>query len=145
MYFTTALVEKKKYFAFFSRPYLLQRADVVAQCQKFLSQPLSYEKVEKWRQKLFKHKDELTTCLFHPCSDSNNNFVERMLRPSVIMRKITFGNRSDKGICNHQVIMSLLQTLKLNDYKPSRIFYTILTDSAKLTLHDLMDGRCRSP
>lgn len=135
------LFEKRKSI----KDYLLQRADIVAQCKRFLEQPLSYEKVEKWRQKLFKHKDELTTCLFHPCSDSNNNFVERMLRPSVIMRKVTFGNRSDKGIHNHQVIMSLLQTVKLNHYKPSKIFYFLLTDPAKLTLHDLTNGCCRSP
>ena len=43
---------------------------------------------------------------------SHNNLVERLLRTSVIMRKITFGNRSREGELNHEVIMSLVQTLK---------------------------------
>jgi len=30
----------------------------------------------------------------------HNNLAERLLRDNAILRKITFGNRSDKGIAN---------------------------------------------
>ena len=83
-------------------------------------------------------RDELYECLFHPASDFNNNFVERMLRPSVIMRKITFGNRSDKGIKNHSVIMSLLQTAKLHNRHPADVFYRIFTKPHQMRLVDLI-------
>ncbi len=42
--------------------------------------------------------------------ESTNNRTERQLRPNVIMRKITFGNRSASGALNQAVIMSIIQT-----------------------------------
>ncbi len=46
----------------------------------------------------------------HDDVDCTNNAAERDLRPSVVMRKITGGNRSAKGARNHEVIMSVMQT-----------------------------------
>lgn len=43
----------------------------------------------------------------------NNNFAERMIRPNVIYRNRSFGNRSDCGAEAHGTIMSLMQTLRL--------------------------------
>jgi hypothetical protein len=57
------------------------------------------------------------------------------------MRKITFGNRSDKGTANHAVIMSLLQTVKLNGHDPRQVFATILTDPSKITLNDILKNK----
>lgn len=42
--------------------------------------------------------------------ESTNNIAERGLRPSVVMRKITGGNRAPKGAHNHEVIMSVMGT-----------------------------------
>lgn len=119
--------------------YIDHRADIIAQCKKLLSQELSHKKTERLRKRLKNnHQEELYKCLFHPSSDFNNNFVERMLRPNVIMRKLTFGNRSDKGIENHAVVTSLLQTAKLNGHHPQDIFYNILTKSKEVTLTNLI-------
>lgn len=119
--------------------YLDHRADIIAQCKELLSGQLSHKKAERLRNKLQKnHQEELYKCLFHPSSDSNNNFVERMLRPNVIMRKLTFGNRGDKGIENHAVITSLLQTAKLNNRHPQDIFYRILTKPKEVKLVNLI-------
>lgn len=119
--------------------YIDYRADIIAQCKKLLSQELSHKKAEGLRKRLHdNHQEELYTCLFHPSSDFNNNFVERMLRPNVIMRKITFGNRSDKGTENHAIITSLLQTAKLNNHHPQHIFYRLLTKPKELTLTNLI-------
>jgi transposase len=120
------------------KDYLIVRADLVAQLKRCLSKPIGIKPLDDWRKQIGAHRDELTTCLFHPSSDSNNNFVERMLRQSVIMRKITFGNRSEKGIRNHSVIMSLLQTTKLNRRSPAKIFHDILVDPSKVSLTDLL-------
>ena len=45
--------------------------------------------------------------------DWNNNAAERALRPSVVIRKITNGNQSDKGAHAHAVLMSIRETCAL--------------------------------
>lgn len=60
--------------------------------------------------RLQKYRDSLFTFVDDSDVSDNNNEAERGLRPSVVMRKITGGNRSDKGIHNHEVIMSVMNT-----------------------------------
>ena len=40
--------------------------------------------------------------------------AEQQIRPDVIFRKITFGNRSQKGAANHSILQSIIQTARLN-------------------------------
>lgn len=121
-----------------TKDYILHRAAVISQCKRLLSEDISHKKTGRWCKKLKDHQDELYTCLFHPNSDFNNNFVERQLRLSVIMRKITFGNRSENGIKNHSVNMSLLQTAKLHKVDVPQLFSEILTDHTKVTILDII-------
>lgn len=60
------------------------------------------------RVKKFRH--EWFTFMEHEDVDDTNNAAERGLRPSVVMRKISGGNRSEKGARNHEIIMSVMQT-----------------------------------
>jgi hypothetical protein len=53
---------------------------------------------------------------------SDNNHAERMIRPNVIFRKICFENMSEKGARAHEVLMTLLQTLRLQSIEPSMFF-----------------------
>ena len=48
-----------------------------------------------------------------PSLDWHNNFAERMIRPNVIYRNRSFGNRSDRGAQAHGTMMSIMQTLRL--------------------------------
>jgi len=41
-----------------------------------------------------------------------------MIRPNVLLRKISYQNRSEKGARAHEVLMSLLQTLRLQNIAP---------------------------
>jgi transposase len=50
-----------------------------------------------------------------PLLDWNNNLAERMIRPNVIYRNRSFGNRSDRGAEAHGTMMSLMQTLRLQE------------------------------
>lgn len=63
--------------------------------------------------RLERHKHELLTFLNYPGIDYHNNHAERQIRPNVLLRKIVFGNRSEKGILNHNCLMSILQTAHL--------------------------------
>lgn len=109
----------------------LRKADAVGQLRRILSRKLEPVKADKFRRKLLDRFDELVTCLDYKGIASHNNLVERLLRSSVIMRKITFGNRSEKGIRNHEVLMSLIQTARLQNINPLPLLHTILTDNGK--------------
>jgi transposase len=87
-----------------------------SQIKTLLSIPLPYPAADKFRKRLEVIQQKLTVCLDLPYVPAHNNFVERQIRPNVILRKITFGTRSVAGIENHQTIMSLIQTAVLNKY-----------------------------
>ena len=76
-------------------------------------------------KRLKKHGDSLFTFLYHDVP-WHNNHAEQQIRPHVLLRKITFGNRSKKGIVNHSVISSIIQTAKLNDICCYRVLKRVL-------------------
>jgi len=69
-------------------------------------------------KRLWRHCDELFTFLDHPEVPFENNLAERMIRPAVILRKISQSNRSEKGAAAQAVLMSVYRTLKLQGLAP---------------------------
>jgi hypothetical protein len=61
-------------------------------------------------KRIVRYRHEWFTFMDTPDVDCTNNAAERSLRPSVVMRKITGGSRSDKGAHCHEVCMSALAT-----------------------------------
>lgn len=82
--------------------------------------------LKRFAKRLERYKDEVLTFLYEKNIDYHNNHAEQQIRPDVIFRKITFGNRSDNGAQYHSVIMSILQTAKLNGFDPIGTFKDIL-------------------
>lgn len=74
--------------------------------------------LKRFAKRLKRYKGEMLTFLYKKHIDYHNNHAEQRIRPDVIFRKITFGNRSITGAENHSVIMSILQTAKLNGIDP---------------------------
>ena len=74
--------------------------------------------LKRFAKRLKRYKGEMLTFLYKKHIDYHNNHAEQQIRPDVIFRKITFGNRSITGAENHSVIMSILQTAKLNGIDP---------------------------
>lgn len=68
----------------------------------------------KLSKRLNRYKKEILTFMYHKEIPYHNNHAEQMIRPNVLLRKIVFGNRSPKGVFNHNVLMSIIQTGKLN-------------------------------
>jgi transposase len=60
--------------------------------------------------RLRKYGDRLTTFLHDPKVDGTNNAAERALRPPVVMRKITGGNRSEAGAKAWAILASVMRT-----------------------------------
>jgi hypothetical protein len=65
-------------------------------------------------KRLRRERDMLFTFLEEDGAvDWNNNAAERALRPSVVIRKITYGNQSEEGAHAHAVLMSVRETCTL--------------------------------
>jgi len=64
--------------------------------------------------RLIKHRDHLFTFLYRKEVEPTNNAAERALRPAVIARKLSAGNRSPTGAETHSILASLAQTARQN-------------------------------
>ena len=62
------------------------------------------------RQRIFKQQDHLFEFLKHKEVQATNNQAERQLRPAVIARKISCGNRTEKGARTWEILTSLAVT-----------------------------------
>ena len=58
-----------------------------------------------------KYGSELLTFLDHTDVDKDNNRAERAIRPNTVIRKISSGNRSEKGAEAHNTLMSVITTV----------------------------------
>lgn len=67
---------------------------------------------EKLRQRLLKQRDHLFTFLDHEAVDATNNLAERQLRPAIISRKLSCGNKTERGARTFQVLASLTATCR---------------------------------
>jgi hypothetical protein len=61
-------------------------------------------------RRLARHRDHLFTFLDHPAVGATNNLAERQLRPAVIARKLSCGNKTPRGARTWQVLASLAAT-----------------------------------
>lgn len=96
--------------------------------------------LQRFVKRLTRHKKELFTFLYEKNIDYHNNHAEQQIRPDVIFRKITFGNCSDKGAQTHAVVMSILQTAKLNNLDPIETLTQILLPNKKDPLYRVLAG-----
>lgn len=74
--------------------------------------------VNRISKRLAERIDGLFTFLDQADVDCTNNRAEREIRPAVIIRKNSFGNRSEKGANCQAVLMSVYRTLKLRGLDP---------------------------
>jgi DivIVA protein./Transposase IS66 family. len=69
--------------------------------------------VRNFASAVYGHWDKLFTFLEHEGVEPTNNFSERVLRLFVLIRKITYGNRSAKGEIALARLLTVIQTCKL--------------------------------
>lgn len=73
--------------------------------------PFSLEPAEqKVANRLAKQRQHLFTFLYHQEVPATNNLAERQLRPAVIQRKISCGNKTEKGAKAWKILRSLCVT-----------------------------------
>ena len=112
-----------------------RKADLIARLRRALRITVGHPRADKFLRKLSGRINELVTCLDDPQICAHNNLAERLLRDNVIMRKITFGNRSlyGNGQRNHEVLMSLIQTARQQNLNPLTFLHLLLTQPAAAT------------
>ena len=69
-------------------------------------------------KRLRRHQDDLLTFLDQAGVPFDNNHAERSIRPAVILRKNSYGNRSEQGANCQAVLMSVFRTLKQRGHDP---------------------------
>jgi transposase len=68
----------------------------------------------KIRNRLLKQRPHLLTFLAVPGVDPTNNLAERQLRPAVIARKLSCGNKTPKGQLTFEILASIAATCRQN-------------------------------
>ena len=103
------------------------KEDLQKRLRRLCIQPLSWPAAEQLRVRLRKQRKHLFTFVDHPEVQPTNNQAEQSLRSSVIMRKVTFGNRSETGAQRQALLTSLLLTAQRQQRDPRHAFEQLFT------------------
>lgn len=79
-----------------------------------LNRPYNSHHCYKFVVNLLVEKEQLFEFVKNPYVDGTNNAAERALCSSVVTRKISGGNRLEKGTKIYEVLLSVTQTLYQN-------------------------------
>ncbi|MCG2810674.1 MAG: IS66 family transposase [Candidatus Aminicenantes bacterium] len=82
---------------------------------KIIGSKYQHEDVKKIQTRISNQKANLLTALIKENVPLTNNLAERAIRPLVVIRKISGGSKSQNGASTLAVIMSILQTLNLQN------------------------------
>ena len=93
--------------------YLRRVADIKQRLFDFMMASYQNKNLKRLSKRFNKFWLDMFTFLQDPAVAWNNNLAERMIRPNVIYRNRSFGNRSERGAKAHGLMMSLIQTMKL--------------------------------
>jgi transposase len=67
--------------------------------------------------------------LFDPTLDATNWRAEQALRPAVVNRKVSGGNRTTRGAATQEILTSVVQTARLRDLDPRDVLVELLRSS----------------
>ena len=95
--------------------YAVARGRLEAALDRLLESALTDPDNARFVQRLHKHRDRLFVFLYHDAVQPTNNAAERALRPAVIARKLSAGNRTVQGAKNHSILASVIQTCRQQD------------------------------
>jgi transposase len=112
------LLEWKRFFhgviALYRLRELIGREDFTAKrctmehwCDALLSKPVGQSGDVSVRNRLLKQRPHLLGCLYEPAAEPTNNRAERALRPAVIARKVSCGNKTERGRDCWQILSSI--------------------------------------
>ena len=86
-----------------------------AKLKEIIQTDYFFEDTKKIQARIKNQGNNLITALLFPNVPLDNNLAERGVRPSVIVRKISGGSRSDIGAETFAVNMSIIKTIKMRN------------------------------
>lgn len=107
--------------------YASRRARIGARLETLIETPWDCPQARRLIKRLKRHQADLFTFLDHPEVPFDNNLAERAIRPAVIIRKNSYGNRSDHGADVQAILMSIFFTLKKRGHNPVHAIQNALT------------------
>jgi transposase len=107
--------------------YASRRARLTARLDELIATEWEDKDAKRLIKRLKRHRDELLTFLDEPEVPFDNNHGERGIRPAVMIRKNSFGNRSDRGADTQAVLMSVYRTLQQRGHAPLKTVVEALT------------------
>jgi transposase len=113
------------------------KQELESQMDRLLSEPLSDLNNRRLAQHLIRHQDQLFLFLVREDVEATNWPAEQAIRPAVINRKTSGGNRSPQGSNAQGVLMSFFRTLKQRQLSPLAIVPELLRSPQPLKLDSL--------
>jgi transposase len=98
--------------------YASRRLRLTTRLQELLDTSWKDRHAKRLLKRLRRHQNDLFTFLDQPGVPFDNNTAERGIRPAVIIRKNSYGNRSGRGADCQSVLMSIFRTLKQRGHDP---------------------------
>jgi len=98
--------------------YASRRRCIDVRLQQLIDTPWQGPHAKRLVKRFRRHQDHLFTFLDQTNVPFDNNAAERAIRPAVIIRKNSYGNRSARGADCQAVLMSVFRTLKQRDHDP---------------------------
>jgi transposase len=100
--------------------YASRRSRLTARLRELIETAWNNTHAKRLTKRLRRHQDDLFTFLDQEQVPFDNNHAERSIRPAVILRKNSYGNRSQRGADCQAVLMSVFRTLKQRGHDPIR-------------------------
>jgi hypothetical protein len=85
---------------------------IEARLDRLLEADVRHADNRRLAERMRKHREFLTPFLYLPALEPTNNRAERDLRPAVIARKLSAGNRTERGAEAYAVLASVQQTTR---------------------------------
>jgi transposase len=101
-----------------SETYASRRERLAQRLQALIATPWQNGEARRLIKRLRRHQSDLFTFLDHDGVPFDNNHAEREVRPAVIIRKNSYGNRSEVGADAQAVLMTVFRTLKQRGHQP---------------------------
>jgi transposase len=98
--------------------YARRRERIHARLDALIATPWEDKQAKRLLKRFRRHRQDLLTFLDNPAVPFDNNAAERAIRPAVIIRKNSYGNRSHRGADTQAVLMSIYRTLKQRGHDP---------------------------
>ncbi len=99
-----------------SRPQLIKTAEpLIAKMRTFVDKNLQNPSTEvaKFSKQLLKRWNSLFTFIYHEGVEPTNNLAERLIRPAVLTRKISYCTRSENGQLLRARLLTISQTCRI--------------------------------